>query len=105
MFYSFIIRCKFNHFISTPLPQNLNITLNIFYKLFSKLQFIFQTNLCKIDQIYLDDVMRIFKSGLKQEITLKMTILVHYKLDKITISTDTTFTQFFQNIRQNKRCP
>lgn len=49
--------------------------------------------------------MRIFKSGLKQEITLKMTILVHYKLEKITISTDITFTQFLQNIRQNKRCP
>lgn len=50
--------------------------------------------------------MHIFISGLKQDVTLKMTYsLVHYKLDKITISTNTTFAQFFQNIRQNKRCP
>lgn len=76
--------------------------ISIFYKRFSKLKFIFQTNLCKIDQIYLDDFMRIFISGLKQETTLKMTSLVHYKLDKITITTNTTFTQCFNNIRYDK---
>lgn len=37
--------------------------------------------------------------------TRKMTSLVHFKLDKIKISTNTTFTQCFNNIRQNKRCP